>query len=98
MGRGKLDNVMTVLFILGLVVAPIIGGAGVFVWQVVEWLSTGQWASASMLDLLISTLGMISWAENPTSWIGLWKLLGWLPLSVCGILFGGTMLVGHAFE
>ena len=62
-----LRALVLVMFVLTLGVAPLVGGIGVFAWQVIEWLSTGQWVSASMLDFMIWTDFGVSWAESPTS-------------------------------
>jgi len=76
---------------LGLGIAPLLGGIGVFGWQVLHWLSEGEWVPRSVLHFMIWADYKRAWAENPTAWFGLWKLLNWLPLSVTGILYGATM-------
>lgn len=83
-------------------VGPMLVGVAVLVWQVYHWLYTGYWTSFSVLDvhLWASMSAEMSneWIQNPTSWLGLWKLLNWLPLSATSIVIGFTILAVFAFD
>ena len=83
-----------VLGILGLALGlgPLLVGLGVLGWQVYHWLDTAMWTSRSVLDLLGWANVQSEWVQNPTRWIGLWRLFDWLPLSATAIVFGAAYL------
>lgn len=79
-------------FFVVLVVAPLLGGIGTFGWQVYHWLDAGEWTSRSVLDFLRWAGVQADWVQYPTRWVGLWKLLNRLPLSLTGVVYGGAAL------
>lgn len=96
--RDQLDalfmGVAAMVFGLG----PLVAGVGVFARQVYAWLHTGEWTSQSVLDFLRWADVRRDWIADPTTWLGLWKVLEWLPLSVTSMAFGVMMLVSYASE
>jgi len=81
-------GLVSTLFWASLTLGPLLSGAGVFGWQVYSWLSTGDWKSVSLLDFMRWAGSHPEWTETPTTWMGLWKLLNWIPLSVTLLLLG----------
>lgn len=65
-----------------------LGGVSVFIYEVIAWLWMGFWPSFSILSLLSL---VTAWAYYPTSWFGLHKLLGFIPLSL------GLVIIGLSF-
>lgn len=63
----------------------IIGGIGVIGFQIFLWLKEGVWFPIS----LITVLSFFSdWAYNPRDWVGFWKMLNAIPISVLLIFIG----------
>jgi hypothetical protein len=79
------------LFALGCLILAscFVGAIGVLAWQVYIYLRTGSWPGLSAIDLL-RWLG-IAWADMPTDWIGVHRLLEETPLSL-SIFLGGFAL------
>ncbi|UZJ44466.1 hypothetical protein OOT55_17690 [Marinimicrobium sp. C6131] len=67
------------------VIGPAVVGLGVVIWQAFSWLQSGDWQAISVIDFLLWTGLEGAWLNEPTSWIGLWKMLDWMPLSVGGM-------------
>jgi hypothetical protein len=63
-------------------------GLGLLGFHVLDWLKHGVWASYSTLHLAAWSGGnFTSWAADPSSWIGVHKILAWLPLwAFCWVL------------
>jgi hypothetical protein len=62
---------------------------GLFAWQCYFWLRWGIWQYVSILDLL-SWLSDLPIRDVTTGWLGLDKLLGWLPASLTAIIVGSV--------
>jgi hypothetical protein len=90
-GERIVDFLDGVTLLLGhiLWLAPLIGGLGLFGWQVFHWLYAGEWSALSLLDV-VRKVGppLTAWADQPTKWIGVWKVLCWLPAALAGVVFG----------
>jgi hypothetical protein len=52
----------------------------------------------SVLDFIAWGAPDNDWIRNPTDWVGLWRLLSAIPLSLAAIGFGGIGLIGVALE
>lgn len=71
----------------------LLGALGVLGWQTYMWLQLGEWQSFSVLDALamLANPGVDSWLLFPQSWVGVHKLIAWMPagfaLFVFGVLF-----------
>ena len=84
----KIVNIFGVLLILaGLVIVG---------FQVFLYFKDGQWTELPLLDLAVfGPEKFVLWLNNPTSWIGLHKiiygLLNLIPLSMCSVLVGWAM-------
>ena len=98
----EIEQILVPWFTLAVFLVPMLVGVAVLGWQVYHWLYTGDWTSRSMLDVLrwaaMSAEMSDEWIQNPTSWLGLWKLLNWLPLSATTIVIGFTVLAVFAFD
>ena len=87
-----------------------VGLAGILVLglQVYAWLATGTWQPASLLlplAMLAKWLpdpAMVQWIERPDTWIGLHKVLDFIPLSLflmlVGLLFFIPILHSAVYE
>jgi hypothetical protein len=61
----------------------------VFACQVFIYLKTGGWQGVSIIDSILY-LGVESdWLINPDSWLGVWKILDTIPLTLffIGLIF-----------
>jgi hypothetical protein len=67
-------------------------GVMVFFRQVHGWLRTGTWKGHSALEAM-ELFGYAGWAEHPTDWLGLHRLLGNTPLSLLALVVGLSILV-----
>ncbi len=78
--------------VLTIFLATCFGGIIVVMYQCYLYLSEGFWTSISLLDLIFKFIdigsGLRYWAAHPTSWIGLHKILTYLPLSLTSIVGG----------
>jgi hypothetical protein len=57
-----------------------LSGIGTFGWQLYNYLRYNIWTSVSVIDALQWT-GQ-KWAYTPTDWLGVYRILEWMPLSV----------------
>lgn len=73
-----------------LVLSCIAAGPGVLVWQLWTFLTEGNWHPVSVLHLLEWAGTNDAWVHAPTSWIGLWKVLSWMPLSLTAMIVGAV--------
>ena len=64
---------------LSVAVSLFIGGC-IFVWQIYEFLKFDVWRSISLIDVLRTA--EVQWATSPTDWLGLYRVLEWMPLSL----------------
>ena len=55
-------------------------GLCVFAWQIYEFLRFDIWHSVSLIDVL--RIAEMSWATSPNDWLGLHRILEWIPLSL----------------
>lgn len=74
-------------------IALIFGGLGVVGWQVYEYLRYNSWDSISIITAL--QWMKIQWAFNPTDWIGLYNILGMVPLSLTMIVVGWMVVMSE---
>lgn len=81
-----------------LLLAFLLAGIGLLGWQIFTWLYSGTWVSVSLLDVLAWGDPENEWVRNPTDWIGLWKLLAAVPLSLIAIGLGCIGLLTASFE
>ena len=78
-------------WLLGVVaICALLGGIGVFGWQVYHLVSEGVWRQISVVDSL-SRLDIRVRAPVPNSWTIVHSFVEWLPLSATGLV-GGTFL------
>ena len=98
----EMEQIIAPWFGLVACLVPMLVGVAVLGWQVYHWLYTGDWTSRSILDVVrwaaMSAEMSNEWIQNPASWLGLWKLLNWLPLSGTTIVIGFTILAVFAFD
>jgi hypothetical protein len=77
------DSIHAALVQVGLL--PFYASLLIFGDQCFDWLRSGEWSSISGIDVLLFIgLGNRDWLESPERWVGIWKLLHWMP---------GTMLI-----
>lgn len=92
--QSKLSEKVRSAFGLLLVLAPFAVGLGSLGRQIFLWLRDGRWTSVSVLDLLSwSGVGSQDWIARPNEWIGVWKLLNWLPLSAASLVVGIVLVL-----
>jgi hypothetical protein len=70
----------------GFVIGPGLTGLVTIFLQVMWWLQFGIWRPRSVLWLLSELPVAESWANAPNSWLGLWRLVSWLPLSATALI------------
>lgn len=86
-------------FLIALLVGGVLAGPVVFGWQVIHYLQSGDWTAVSVLDVIAANDARSSaaaWARQPTEWLGLWKILHWLPASVVLTIVGWFVAAGVA--
>lgn len=64
---------------VGAIVGLFLASVGTVLWQVYHYLRFNEWVSLSVVDLL--KWCDIQWAYLPTDWIGMYRVLEFLPLS-----------------
>jgi hypothetical protein len=69
-----------------LVLASFFGGACILLWQVYGYLRFESWQPLSLVDVL--SRFEVRWAIAPTDWLGLHRILEWMPLSVLVPIIG----------
>jgi hypothetical protein len=52
----------------------------ILAWQVLQYLRYGSWPSLSVIDAL--QWFNVHWANAPTGWWGLYRVLDWIPMSL----------------
>lgn len=65
-----------------------LGGLGIWVYQIYYWLQHAKWEKFSLLRLLSSSSDYQDWVFYPTEWIGIHKILDFIPLSIIIIIIG----------
>ncbi len=61
-------------------VASFLGGFCILIWQIYGYLRFEIWRSLSLVDILRGF--EMKWAVAPADWIGLYRILEWMPLSL----------------
>lgn len=69
-----------ILFSLGAILIPII----IWGYQVFTYLKYGFWEGVSIINVL--SYMEVSWAQAPSSWVGLWKILNYINAGFGGFL------------
>ena len=74
----------------------LICGISILGWQIFHWLDTGDWVPVPMLVIVewlarqsttpTAVANNLAWVAHPKSWIGLWKVLNWFPVSLASFL------------
>ena len=77
--------IVSLLVLLG----GILGGFGLIIFQIFNYLKVGIWEPYSLLNA-ISKINEKSqhWVESPTDWVGLHSIFSRIPLSLCSVLVG----------
>lgn len=74
-----------------------VSGLFLFAYEVYLWLRSGRWLSLSLIEALQSinwdNPAFISWLHYPQDWIGLHKVLAFVPLSVFLMVAGLLLFV-----
>lgn len=63
-----------------LVIGSFLSGLSILGWQVYGYLRLEVWEPISVIDAL--RYANMKWATLPTDWIGLYRVVGWVPLSL----------------
>ena len=96
------QDVMTILVRLAMwfliAIGPLLVGLCILGWQVYQYLYAGNWVGVSLLDFVYWAHVQREWIEAPMSWLGLWKILNWIPLSLLALVYGGVMTLVLTFE
>jgi hypothetical protein len=70
---------------------PILG------WQAYGYLRHGVWQPISTIDAL--RYMNMKWAISPTDWLGLYRFLDWMPLSLLSLITGvGISFIAYSQE
>jgi hypothetical protein len=67
-----------------------LGALGIFIWQIYEYLRSGEWRPVSVITAL--RWCNIEWSNFPAQWIGVHKILDQVPLSFVSLIVGFTGL------
>jgi hypothetical protein len=62
------------------IAVPIFSGICLVVWQIYRYLRYDVWTTVSVIDAL--QWSSVKWAHNPTDWLGLYRILDLMPLSL----------------
>jgi len=82
----------TTIIIFGILsLASFLAGASILVYQVYMYLKGGDWLSFSIISML-NYFGS-GWSSNPSNWIGLWKALDKVPLTIFSVVLGALFLI-----
>lgn len=79
-----------------LVVFSFLGGIAVFLWQIYGYLRFEVWHSVFVVDVLRSA--EVRWAFLPNDWLGLYRVLDWIPISIFLPLLGMFLAVVAGFQ
>ncbi len=72
----NIGEIVHVFFGIGPILVPI----GIVGWQIYEYLRHDIWNSLSVVSAL--QWWGVKWANAPTDWVGLHRILDWIPLSL----------------
>lgn len=71
----------------------------IIAFQIFVFFDTGEWHKMSIIFLLQLIPETYHWATHPQSWLGIHKILNFIPLSITVFLIGGfTYLIGDGIE
>ena len=68
--------------------AFVLGGIGIWGYQIYYWLRYADWNSFSLLWPLSYSSDFQDWVYYPYEWIGVHKVLDFIPISIVLILIG----------
>lgn len=70
-----------------------LSGVSIFLYQIYYWLRYAEWNSFSLLwPLSFASGGLQDWVYYPYEWVGIHKILDFLPLSIILILISCLFL------
>lgn len=80
--------------LLYLAIGLFLGTVGLLMYQAYTFLKFGNWPPVSLLAGLAEVFGgdLAAWASNPTKWIGVHKILNWIPMTLVLGVAGVVML------
>jgi hypothetical protein len=89
--KGKYDyEELTEILIMGYILLPV----GLVGWQIYHYLRHDIWNSVSVVSAL--QWSGVKWAIAPTDWLGLHRILEWMPLSLAFVVIGILILFAVA--
>jgi hypothetical protein len=80
------NNLSPVDIFMRILGAGIVAAIGILGWQVYTYLKLGIWQSLSVITALLWL--NIDWARSPHDWLGVYKVLDGMPLSLAAFLIG----------
>lgn len=86
MNTSTQEDTSAVGFAATLLVLGFLGALGILGYQIYFYLRSGYWLSLSIITVL-GWLGS-EWALDPKEWLGLYKILEWIPLAAACFLLG----------
>lgn len=84
------------LMLISLAGIFILGAAGSIGWQIYTYLKFDEWHSISLITAMLWL--EIKWASSPIGWIGLYKILDYIPLSLASLFTGFLFFVAAAAQ
>lgn len=81
------------VLLLVIMVILMIGPAVVLGIQALWFLQSGEWTSVTVFDFLHAVGVIAAWLDHPDDWIGPWKILNWMPLSMGTSVLAGILLI-----
>ena len=72
-------------------VSAFLSGPCILLWQIYGYLRFEKWHPLSIIDAL-HYCGF-GWAAFPTDWMGLYRILEWMPISLALPLIGGIFIL-----
>lgn len=88
-GKDKIESVSRCFFnctLKLLSIALITGAVGFTLFQAYSFLKVGNWVGYSVIDGLVFLDS--EWAAKPQDWLGVWKILRFIPVSASVFLVG----------
>jgi hypothetical protein len=79
---------------------PVVGtsfvfsGIGLFIYQIYFWLKNGEWTEYSLLWPLSYIENLQSWVYYPIEWVGVHKILDFIPFPIFLVAMGVVIAVG----
>ncbi len=71
----------------------IINGFGICLYQIYYWLKYAEWNSFSLLFPLSYISEIREWVSYPYEWVGVHKILDFLPLSITLLMVGFLFII-----